>query len=244
MRNKVVLITGGAQRIGAQLCRTFHESGFNVIVHYRSSAAGAQELADELNGYRRDSATALQADLLADDLKGFADSCRDSWGRLDCLVNNASEFYPNDLPGATPEEWDTLVGINLKVPFFLSQALHPALRESAGSIVNVTDIYASKPLHGYSIYCIAKAGLSMLTQSMAKEFAPDVRVNGIAPGAILWPGNEAAMSEETKASIIRQTPLKRQGSPEDVASTALFLVRDTPYITGQVFSVDGGRSIA
>lgn len=243
MRNKVVLVTGGAQRIGAQLCRTFHEAGFNVVVHYRNSAADAESLTDELNGYRRDSAQAVQADLLSGEYKAFADTCRDTWGRLDCLVNNASEFYPNDLPGATPEEWDTLVGINLKVPFFLSQALHPALRESAGSIVNLTDIYANKPLQGYSIYCIAKAGLSMLTQSMAKEFAPDVRVNGIAPGAILWPGNDA-MSEETKATIIRQTPMKRQGSPEDVASTALFLVRDAPYITGQVFNVDGGRSIA
>ncbi|MBJ40544.1 MAG: pteridine reductase [Gammaproteobacteria bacterium] len=244
MRNKVVLVTGGAQRIGAQVCRTFHEAGFNVIVHYRNSATDAKSLSEELNGYRRDSARAVQADLLAGEYKAFADTCRDAWGRLDCLVNNASEFYPNDLPGATQEQWDTLVGINLKVPFFLSQALHPALRESAGSIVNVTDIYANKPLHGYSIYCIAKAGLSMLTQSMAKEFAPDVRVNAIAPGAILWPGNEAAMSEETKAAIIRQTPMKRQGAPEDVASTALFLVRDAPYITGQVFNVDGGRSIA
>ncbi|MBF69178.1 MAG: pteridine reductase [Gammaproteobacteria bacterium] len=244
MRNKVALITGGAQRIGAQLCRTFHESGFNVIIHYRNSATDAETLAEELNGYRRDSARPLAADLLAEDYKRIADVCRDTWGRLDCLVNNASEFYPNDLPGATNDEWDTLVGINLKVPFFLSQALHPALRESAGSIVNVTDIYANKPLHGYSIYCIAKAGLSMLTQSMAKEFAPDVRVNAIAPGAILWPGNEAAMSEETKASIIRQTPMKRQGAPEDVANTALFLVRDAPYITGQVLNVDGGRSIA
>ena len=244
MRNKVVLVTGGAQRIGAQVCRTFHEAGFNVIVHYRNSATDAKSLSEELNGYRRDSARAVQADLLAGEYKAFADTCRDAWGRLDCLVNNASEFYPNDLPGATQEQWDTLVGINLKVPFFLSQALHPALRESAGSIVNITDIYANKPLHGYSIYCIAKAGLSMLTQSMAKEFAPDVRVNAIAPGAILWPGNEAAMSEETKAAIIRQTPMKRQGAPEDVASTALFLVRDAPYITGQVFNVDGGRSIA
>ena len=244
MRNKVVLVTGGAQRIGAQVCRTFHEAGFNVIVHYRNSATDAKSLSEELNGYRRDSARAVQADLLAGEYKAFADTCRDAWGRLDCLVNNASEFYPNDLPGATQEQWDTLVGINLKVPFFLSQALHPALRESAGSIVNVTDISANKPLHGYSIYCIAKAGLSMLTQSMAKEFAPDVRVNAIAPGAILWPGNEAAMSEETKAAIIRQTPMKRQGAPEDVASTALFLVRDAPYITGQVLNVDGGRSIA
>ena len=244
MRNKVVLVTGGAQRIGAQVCRTFHEAGFNVIVHYRNSATDAKSLSEELNGYRRDSARAVKADLLAGEYKAFADTCQDAWGRLDCLVNNASEFYPNDLPGATQEQWDTLVGINLKVPFFLSQALHPALRESAGSIVNVTDIYANKPLHGYSIYCIAKAGLSMLTQSMAKEFAPDVRVNAIAPGAILWPGNEAAMSEETKAAIIRQTPMKRQGAPEDVASTALFLVRDAPYITGQVFNVDGGRSIA
>ena len=244
MRNKVVLVTGGAQRIGAQVCRTFHEAGFNVIVHYRNSATDAKSLSEELNGYRRDSARAVQADLLAGEYKAFADTCRDAWGRLDCLVNNASEFYPNDLPGATQEQWDTLVGINLKVPFFLSQALHPALRESAGSIVNVTDIYANKPLHGYSIYCIAKAGLSMLTQSMAKEFAPDVRVNAIAPGAILWPGNEAAMSEETKAAIIRQTPMKRQGAPEDVASTALFLVRDAPYIAGQVFNVDGGRSLA
>lgn len=240
----VAVITGGARRIGAQLTRAFHGQGFNVVLHYNRSAGEAEMLAEELNRVRGDSAALLQQNLLdCDDWTAMQERCCARWGRIDLLVNNASSFYPTPFGSVTRAQWEELLGTNLRAPYFLSQALAPSLRTVAGSIINIIDIHASRPLKDYSAYSIAKAGLIMLTRSLAKELAPDVRVNGIAPGAILWPEREAEIADETQANIIRQIPMKRQGSPEDVAATALFLALHAPYINGQVIAVDGGRSL-
>lgn len=244
MKTKVVLVTGAAKRIGARITRTFHQAGYNIILHYNQSADDAHELQEKLNSERSDSVSLLQLDLVNySKWEDLQDRCMDTWGRLDVLVNNASTFYPSVIGSATDSEWNDLIGSNLKAPFFLSQALAPRLKEFAGNIVNICDIHGDRPLKNYSIYSIAKAGLAMMTRSLAKELAPEVRVNGIAPGAILWPEEQAEVSEGLKATIIRQIPLKRQGAPEDVANTALFLARDAPYINGQILSVDGGRSL-
>ena len=245
MKTKVVLVTGAAKRIGARITRTFHQAGYNIILHYNQSADDAHELQEKLNSERSDSVSLLQLDLVNySKWKDLQDRCMDTWGRLDVLVNNASTFYPSVIGSATDSEWNDLIGSNLKAPFFLSQALAPCLKEFAGNIVNICDIHGDRPLKNYSIYSIAKAGLAMMTRSLAKELAPEVRVNGIAPGAILWPEEQAEVSEGLKATIIRQIPLKRQGAPEDVANTALFLAQDAPYINGQILSVDGGRSLS
>jgi pteridine reductase len=245
MKTKVVLVTGAAKRIGARITRTFHQAGYNIILHYNQSADEAHELQEKLNSERSDSVSLLQLDLVNySEWKDLEDRCMDTWGRLDVLVNNASTFYPTVIGTATDSEWNDLIGSNLKAPFFLSQALAPCLKEFAGNIVNICDIHGDRPLKNYSIYSIAKAGLAMMTRSLAKELAPEVRVNGIAPGAILWPEEQAEVSEGLKATIIRQIPLKRQGAPEDVANTALFLAQDAPYINGQILSVDGGRSLS
>jgi pteridine reductase len=245
MQTKVVLVTGAAKRIGARITRTFHQAGYNIILHYNRSTDEAHELQEKLNSERPDSVTLLKLDLVNhskwNDLR---DQCMDTWGRLDVLVNNASTFYPTVIGAASDSEWNDLIGSNLKAPFFLSQTLAPCLKEFAGNIVNICDIHGDRPLKNYSIYSIAKAGLAMMTRSLAKELAPEVRVNGIAPGAILWPDEKAEVSEGLKATIIRQIPLKRQGAPEDVANTALFLARDAPYVNGQILSVDGGRSLS
>jgi pteridine reductase len=245
MITKVVLVTGAAKRIGARITRTFHQAGYNIILHYNQSTDEAHELQEKLNSERTDSVSLLQLDLVNySKWKELEDRCMDTWGRLDVLVNNASTFYPTVIGTATDSEWNDLIGSNLKAPFFLSQALAPCLKEFAGNIVNICDIHGVRPLKNYSIYSIAKAGLAMMTRSLAKELAPEVRVNGIAPGAILWPEEQAEVVEGLKATIIRQIPLKRQGAPEDVANTALFLARDAPYINGQILSVDGGRSLS
>lgn len=245
MKTKVVLVTGAAKRIGARITRTFHQAGYNIIVHYNHSADEAHELQKKLNAERPNSVSLLELDLVDyNEWENLEDQCMDTWGRLDVLVNNASTFYPTVIGSASDSDWNDLIGSNLKAPFFLSQALAPCLKEFAGNIINICDIHGGRPLKNYSIYSIAKAGLAMMTRSLAKELAPDVRVNGIAPGAILWPEEQAEVSEGIKATIIRQIPLKRQGAPEDVANTALFLARDAPYINGQILSVDGGRSLS
>ncbi len=242
---KVALITGAAERIGAEICRHFHKEGFNILLHYNQSEESARALADELNGTRTDSVRTMQLDLVSNmQWEGLLDFCLDQWGRLDVLVNNASTFYPTPLAAVGQEDWDDLMGTNLRAPYFLCQALAPALREVAGAIVNIIDIHGDRPLKNYSVYSIAKAGLAMMTRSLAKELAPEVRVNGLSPGAILWPENEALLTEQTKATIIRQIPLKRQGAPEDIAKAALFLACDAPYINGQIIAVDGGRSLS
>lgn len=243
--NKVAFISGGAQRIGAQLTRTFHDAGYNIILHYNSSEKEALALRDTLCKARKDSVVPFSLDLLQmHDWDSVRDFSLKHWGRVDVLINNASSFYPTRIGKVREAQWEDLIGTNLRAPFFLSQALAPALKEVAGNIVNIIDIHGDRPLKNYSVYSVAKAGLAMMTRSLAKELAPEVRVNGIAPGAILWPENEAKVSETTKATIIRQIPLKRQGAPEDIATAALFLCRDAPYVNGQILSVDGGRSLS
>lgn len=239
---KTVLVTGAARRIGAVLCRTLHSAGANIVVHYRSSAREAEQLANELNLARAESASLVQADLLdTTRLGALVESAVSAFGRLDVLINNASTFYPTPIGTITPQQWDDLLGTNLKSPLFLSQAAAPALRTARGLILNLVDIHGLRPLRDYTAYSVAKAGLIMLTKSLARELAPDVRVNAIAPGAVIWA--EDGMDEPLQKKIIERTPLKRPGSPEDIARAALFFCADAPYVTGQILAVDGGRSV-
>ena len=236
------LITGAAKRIGAAIAAALHAAGAGVAIHYRGSAAAAQRLCADLNESRPDSCIALQADLLETaQLNGLVDAVVSHAGRLDVLVNNASSFYPTPLGSITDEQWEDLIGSNLKAPLFLCQAALPHLRKTRGVIINMSDIHAQRPLRDHAVYGPAKAGLAMLTRSLAKDLGPEVRVNGVAPGAILWPDN--GMGEKTKQSIIRQIALQRAGEPDDIARTVVFLVRDAPYVTGQIIAVDGGRSV-
>jgi pteridine reductase len=237
-----VLITGAARRIGASIATALHNAGANIAIHYRSSEVEAGILADSLNSLRADSARCFPSDLLVDDAPSALVAAVVQWAkRLDVLVNNASSFYATPIGSITYEQWDDLVGSNLKAPLFLAQAARPHLSSSRGCIVNIIDIHAQRPLRDHAVYGSAKAGLAMLTRSMAKDLAPEIRVNGISPGAILWPEN--GMDAETKEQITRQIPLARQGLPRDVAAGVLFLVRDAPYVTGQIVAIDGGRSI-
>jgi pteridine reductase len=239
---KTVLITGAARRVGAAIARRMHAAGANIALHYRNSAAAAETLAGELQKVRSGSVKTFKANLL--DLKEITmlvEAAVESFGRLDILVNNASTFYPTPVGEITSEAWDDLMGTNVKAPLFLSQAAAPALRKTSGLIINMVDIHALRPLKRYAVYCTAKAALGMLTHSLARELAPYVRVNGIAPGPIMWP--EDALDPAMKGKIISQTLLKRQGTPEDVARTALFFATEAPYITGQILAVDGGRSV-
>ena len=242
LAGQAVLVTGAARRVGAAIARKLHGAGANVLLHYRTSTGEAESLARELNDARPQSARTLQADLLdVNQLAPLIDAAVGAFGRLDILVNNASTFYPTPMGSISVHDWDVLMGTNVKAPFFLSQAAAAALRNSAGLIINLVDIHGSRPLKQFAVYCTAKAALAMLTRSLARELAPEVRVNGIAPGPILWP--EDAPDAELKAKIISRTLLQRQGSPDDVARTALFLAADAPYITGQILAVDGGRSV-
>ena len=241
LAGKVVLITGGARRVGAAICRRLHAAGASLCVHYRSSAQEAQDLCAGLNAARASSAAALGCDLLdVRALEALVEATLARYGRLDVLVNNASTFYPTPVGEITPAHWDDLMGTNLRAPLFLSQAAAPALKEHEGLILNIVDIHGQRPLRYHPVYSSAKAGLIMLTQSLARELAPRVRVNAIAPGPVLFP--EQGLSEETKQSILDRTLLKRAGSPEDIARAALFFAAEAPYVTGQVLAVDGGRS--
>ncbi len=243
LEGRVALVTGGAHRIGAGIVRTLHQAGMNVGLHFRSSQQAAQQLADALNEIRADSVVLFQADLLATRrLPRLIAKVVDTWGRLDVLVNNASSFYPTPLDHAGEREWDELLNSNLKAPFFLAQAAAPHLKACQGCIVNIADIHGERPLKDHPIYSVAKAGKIMLTKALARELGPEVRVNAVAPGAILWP--ERGIDDVTKHRIISGTALKRQGSPEDIAQTVLFLVRDADYITGQLLVVDGGRTLS
>jgi pteridine reductase len=237
------LVTGAAKRIGAVIARTLHEAGANVAIHYFSSAGAANALAAELNRARPSSAFTVGADVRnVAALQSMAQRVLEhTGGRLDVLVNNASNFYPTPIGTITEEQWNDLIDSNLKAPLFLSQALLEPLRASQGCIVNIVDIHAQRPLRDHPVYGPAKAGLAMLTRSLAKDLGPTVRVNGVSPGAILWP--EHGMSEGLRNAIIKQTALKRAGEPEDIAAAVLFLVRDAPYITGHIIAVDGGRSV-
>jgi pteridine reductase len=242
LQGKVALVTGAAHRIGAQIARTLHENGMNLVVHYRRSAEASQALQRELERDRPDSVALAQADLLETDrLQALADAGVRRFGRLDLLVNNASSFYPTPVGQFTENDWNDLSGSNLKAPLFLAQAAAPALRKTGGAIVNLVDIHAERPLKDYPLYSIAKAGNAMMVKALARELGPDIRVNGIAPGAILWPENE--LSQTARDEILARTALKRAGSPKDIAATLVFLVRDAPYITGQIIAVDGGRTL-
>jgi pteridine reductase len=241
LSGKVVLITGGARRVGAVTARTLHAAGMNVVLHYRTSEGEAARLQSELHAVRPASVALVRGDLLQTaGASAIVQEAAAAWGRLDVLVNNASSFYPTPLASATEAQWDELLGSNLKAPFFLAQAAAPHLERSSGCIVNMADIYAERPLKAYPVYSIAKAGVVMLTKALARELAPAVRVNAVAPGAILWPED---MEEAMRKRILSRTALQREGAPEDVARAVLFLVRDADYVTGQVIAVDGGRSI-
>ena len=236
------LVTGAAKRIGAEIARRLHGDGVRVGIHYRRSSAAAEVLCGELNGIRPDSARMFKADLartsaLQDLVDEFVGWC----GGLEILVNNASSFYPTPMGTVTESQWDDLLASNLKAPLFLSQSALPYLRRGKGTIVNIADIHARRPLRDHAVYGSAKAGLEMLTRALAKDLAPDVRVNAIEPGAILWP--EKGMTDEVKEQILDQIPLGRPGSPGDIADCVLYLVRDAGYVTGQVIAVDGGRSL-
>jgi pteridine reductase len=244
MQNRVVLITGGARRVGAAICRHLHAGGANLLVHYRSSAVEARALQAELNAIRPDSVALVQANLLnIAHLPTLVNETVQRFGRLDVLVNNASSFFPSPVGDITEDMWDDLIGTNLKTPLFLSQAAAPHLRRSEGCIVNIVDIHADRPMKNYLVYNAAKGGLVSLTRSLARELGPEVRVNGVAPGAILWPEDEAWSDELARHRIIGTTLLKRAGEPSDIAKAVRFLVEDAPYVTGQILAVDGGRSV-
>ena len=239
---RVVLITGGARRLGAAIARLLHAEGANLLIHHRRSQATAAALAAEFNALRPGSAATHGADLLdLDALPGVVRACLAAFGRLDVLINNASTFYPTPVGEIGAAEFDDLIGTNLRAPLFLAQAAAIELRLRRGLVLNMADIHALRPLKRHTVYCAAKAGLVMLTQSLARELGPQVRVNAIAPGPVLWP--EGELDQELRARILERTALKRIGSPEDVARAALYFIRDAPYVTGQVLAVDGGRTV-
>jgi pteridine reductase len=241
LEGKTALITGAARRLGAQTARTLHQNGANIIIHYGRSSADALQLANELNRVRQDTASTLQANLLdTDAVQTMANQACKLFNGLDILVNNASSFYPTRVGEIDPQNFDDLVGTNFKAPLFLSQACYPTLRQSQGSIINLVDIHARSPLKDHIVYTCAKAANLMLTRSLALEMGPEVRVNGVAPGAILWPEN--GISNSQQEDILKQVPLGRSGNPTDIAQTILFLIT-SDYINGQIIAVDGGRQL-
>jgi len=242
-KNPVVLVTGAARRVGAVIARALHGAGYDVALHYRDSRAELEALIAELESTRTDSTLVLQADLAdGGTLPGLVDQAVARFGRLDALVNNAAVFHPTPLGTLDAAECDRLFAINARAPLLLSQAAAPHLRQSRGSIVNIVDIYAQHPLRNYSAYCMSKAALAMATQALAQELAPEVRVNGVAPGNILWP--DQSIGAEIRDRLLERTALKRQGSPQDIAGAVLWLLRDAPFVTGQILRVDGGRGLA
>ncbi len=242
LEGKTVMITGGARRVGAALTRTLHAAGANVVLHYWRSGNEAGALVQELNAARAGSATLVQANLLEmDRLPGLIDTAVKTFGQLDVLVNNASSFYPTPVGDITEQHWNDLVGTNLKAPLFLAQAAASALHLTQGLILNLADIHGMRPLRRYTTYCVAKAGLIMLTKSLARELGPHVRVNAVAPGPVMWP--EDGTDKALQKKIIDRTLLKRSGSAADVARAALFFCAEAPFVTGQILAVDGGRSV-
>ena len=242
LTGKTGLVTGGARRVGAAIARRLHGAGANVLIHYRDSDADAERLVGELNAVRAKSAAKVKAELLAPIApKALVSAALESFGRLDVLVNNASSFFPVALGSIEASHWEELVGSNLRAPLFIAQEAAAELAKNEGAIVNIVDIHAERPLKGYPVYSIAKAGLAALTRSLAIELAPRVRVNGVAPGAIAWPEDEQFDAAE-RSRILATTPLARLGSPQDIAQAVHFLAC-APYVTGQIIAVDGGRSI-
>ena len=241
LEGRTALVTGAAKRLGAAIARELHAAGMNLLLHYNKSEAEALKLCQELNGLRSDSAAVAQADL--SNIQGLDSLVKAAlqWDGLHVLVNNASSFRPTPVGSVVEDDWDELMASNLKAPFFLAQAAAVHLKKGHGSIVNMVDIHGKRPLKEHTVYCAAKAGLVMLTLSLARELGPEIRVNGVAPGPVLWP--DAGLDAATKKSILEATALKRKGSPEDVAGAVLYLVRDADYVTGQILSIDGGRSI-
>lgn len=239
----VVLITGAARRVGRVIARALHAAGYDLALHYRQSAGEAQSLAAELEARREKSTLLLAGDLLATaEIPKLILRLVQHFGRLDGVVNNASAFYPTAIGDTTEQQWDELFGSNAKAPFFLAQAAAPHLRKARGAIVNLVDIYAERPLARHPVYCMAKAAIAMMTQALALELGPEVRVNGVAPGAVLWPDSGKAYTEQQK--LIGTTPMKRTGTPEEVAAAILFLLRDGSFVNGEILRVDGGRAIA
>lgn len=239
----VALITGAGKRVGAEIARTLHTAGYDLALHCRRSVNEASTLAAELEQRRANSTLVLQAELAdLEALPALIDTTVAQFGRLDALVNNASAFYPTPIGTATPTQWNELFASNAQAPFFLAQAAVPALRESHGSIVNLVDIYAERPLARHPVYCMAKAALAAMTRSLALDLGPDIRVNGIAPGAVMWPSDGKLYDDQQ--TMLARTPLQRAGSPHDVASAVLWLLRDAPFVTGQIIRIDGGRSLA
>ena len=243
LSGKVVLITGAVKRVGAAIARRLHRDGAQLMLHYRASERDAHALQAELNAARRNSVALVQADLL--DVAGLPEIVRNTlsrFERIDALVNNASSFFPTPVGEIAQASWDNLMGTNLRAPLFLAQAAAPHLRKTGGSIVNITDIHAERPLKSYVVYTVAKAGLAGLTRSLARELAPEVRENGVAPGPILWP-EDGSWDEVTRQRTISNTLLKRTGDPDDIARAVHYLIAEAPYVTGQIIAVDGGRSI-
>ena len=244
LADKVVLITGGAKRVGASISRLLHAGGANLMIHYRSSVAEARALQAELNLQRPNSVAIIQGDLLnLPVLSSLVQETISHFGRLDVLINNASSYYATEIGEIGEEQWDDLIGSNLKAALFLSQAAAPELRKQHGCIVNITDMHAERPKKGYIVYSIAKAGLVTLTKSLAQELSPEIRVNAVAPGPVMWPENNPQFDEVYRQRVISQTLLKRIGEGDDVAKAVRFLIQDAPFITGQVIAIDGGRSL-
>jgi pteridine reductase len=244
-KTKVVLVTGGAQRVGAAIVRHLHAQGWTVLVHYRHSSQAATALVAELHNIRPMSAFSVYANLdNIEEINALPKRILELTGSLDALVNNASTFFATQIGRASLDDWNNLISSNARAPFFLSQALNQLLQEAHGTIVNIVDIHAQRPFKQHTIYCMAKAALQMMTYSLAKELAPKVRVNGVAPGAVLWPEAQtaSAIASDTQQQILASVPLQRSGCPEDIARTVNFLINDAPYITGQIIAVDGGRS--
>jgi pteridine reductase len=244
MTDKTILITGGAKRVGAAITRLLHASGCKVMIHYRSSAHDANALQTELNGMRPDSAAIVQSDLL--DLATLPQLVTETvrrFGGLDVLINNASSYYATEIGSISADDWENLLGTNLRAPLFLSQAAAPELKKRQGCIVNICDMHAEQPKKDYMVYSIAKGGLMTLTRALAKDLAPEIRVNAVAPGPVLWPEDNPQFDGDYRQKVIAQTLLNRVGEPEDVARAVRFLINDAPFVTGQMIAVDGGRSI-
>ena len=242
LQDKVALITGGSRRIGASTVRRLHQCGMKLVIHYRRSADQAEALRAELCDQRPDSVLLVRGDLTEiAKVKNLVRQCVAELGRLDALINNASAFFPTPVRSANEDQWQTIMDTNFKAPFFLSQAAAPYLKKTRGAIINITDIYADRPLAEHAIYCASKAGLWSLTKSLAAELGPEIRVNAVAPGAILWPENDT--DELSHQRLVSRTPLKSAGDADDIATAVKFLLADAGFITGQVISVDGGRTV-